>query len=100
MLERLVGHNPHLLLKVYSISHNEIEMQTQRGISPTMMEYLTEVLGPLHREIIVTYLSNDNVDERINRAAEDQFWGDRVGRIGRTCVEYCCADLRLTLNAG
>lgn len=40
---------------------------------------------------VVTYLYDDNVDEIINRAvaagarilmpAEDQFWGDRVGRI-------------------
>ncbi len=61
MLERLVGHNPHLLLKVYSMSHNEIEMQTQRGISPAMMEYLTEVLGHLHRDIIAKYLSTEQM---------------------------------------
>ncbi len=39
MLERLVGHNPHLLLKIYSMS-NEAEMQMQRGISPAMSPIL------------------------------------------------------------
>lgn len=61
MLERLVGHNPHLLLKVYSMSHNEIEMQIQRGITPAMMEYLTAVMGHLHRDIIANYLSPEQM---------------------------------------
>lgn len=57
MLERLVGQNPNLLLKVYSISLNEIEMQIQRGISLAMNEYLGRIMGALHRDIFARYLS-------------------------------------------
>jgi MerR family transcriptional regulator, thiopeptide resistance regulator len=56
MLDRLVGHNPHLLLKVHSMS-NETEMQIQRGISPAMMEYLGEAMSALHQKIFAKYLS-------------------------------------------
>lgn len=56
MLERLVGHNPHLLLKIHSMS-DEIEMQLQRGISPAMKEYLGDVMGEIHRDIFAKYLS-------------------------------------------
>lgn len=61
MLERLVGHNPNLLLKVYSMSQNEIEMQIQRGISPEMTEYLVAAMGALHRDIFTKYLSQEQM---------------------------------------
>lgn len=56
MLERLVGNNPNLLLKVHSMS-SETEMQIQRGISPAMMEYLGEAMSALHHKIFSQYLS-------------------------------------------
>jgi len=61
MLERLVGNNPNLLLKVYSMSQNEVEMQIQRGISPAMTEYLGDIMGALHREIFAKYLSPEQM---------------------------------------
>jgi hypothetical protein len=60
MLERLVGHNPHLLLKIHSMS-DEIEMQLQRGISPAMKEYLGDVMGEIHRDIFAKYLSREQI---------------------------------------
>jgi len=60
MLERLVGHNPHLLLKVHSMS-DEMEMQVQRGISPAMAKYLGDVMGAIHRDIFATYLSQEQM---------------------------------------
>ena len=56
MLDRLVGHNPGLLLKVHAMS-SETEMQLQRGISPAMMEYLGEAMSALHHKIFAKYLS-------------------------------------------
>lgn len=56
MLERLVGNNPNLLLKVHSMS-SETEMQIQRGISPAMMEYLREAMSALHQKIFAKYLT-------------------------------------------
>jgi DNA-binding transcriptional MerR regulator len=56
MLERLVGNNPSLLLKVHSMS-NETEMQIQRGISPEMSAYLGEAMSALHHKIFANYLS-------------------------------------------
>lgn len=56
MLDRLVGHNPNLLLKVHSMS-GELEMQIQRGISPAMMEYLGEAMSALHQKIFAQYLT-------------------------------------------
>ncbi len=56
MLERLVGHNPHLLLKVHLMA-DDIEMQLQRGISSAMREYLGDVMGSVHRDIFSKYLS-------------------------------------------
>ena len=60
MLERLVGHNPHLLLKVNAMSQ-EMEMQLQRGISPTMAKYLGDVMGAIHRDIFAKYLSQEQM---------------------------------------
>lgn len=60
MLERLVGHNPYLLLKINSMS-NEIEMQMQRGISPAMAKYLGDVMGAIHRDIFAKYLSQEQM---------------------------------------
>lgn len=60
MLERLVGYNPHLLLKVHSMS-DEIEMQLQRGISIEMKEYLGDVMGQIHRDIFAKYLSQEQM---------------------------------------
>ncbi len=56
-LDRLVGHNPHLLLKVHSMS-DDIEMQLQRGISSVMRNYLGDVMGAIHRDIFAKYLSS------------------------------------------
>jgi DNA-binding transcriptional MerR regulator len=61
MLERLVGQNPNLLLKVYAMSNNEIEMQIQRGISSAMNEYLGRIMGALHRDIFARYLSPEQI---------------------------------------
>lgn len=61
MSERLVGHNPDLLLKIYSMSNNEIEMQVERGISPTMNAYLGRIMGELHRDIFAQYLSPEQM---------------------------------------
>lgn len=61
MLERLAGHNPNLLLKVYAMSRNEIEMQVQRGITPAMTEYLLNAMGQLHRHIFTQYLSPEQM---------------------------------------
>jgi DNA-binding transcriptional MerR regulator len=60
MLERLVGHNPNLLLKVHSMS-NETEMQIQRGISPEMSAYLGEAMSALHHKIFANYLSPEQM---------------------------------------
>lgn len=60
MLERLVGHNPNLLLKVHSMS-NETEMQLQRGISPEMSAYLGEAMSALHYKIFAKYLSPEQL---------------------------------------
>lgn len=60
MLERLVGHNPHLLLKINAMS-NEMEMQMQRGISPAMAKYLGDVMGAIHRDIFAKYLSQEQM---------------------------------------
>ncbi len=60
MLERLVGHNPHLLLKINAMS-NELEMQMQRGISPAMAKYLGDVMGAIHRDIFAKYLSQEQM---------------------------------------
>jgi DNA-binding transcriptional MerR regulator len=60
MLERLVGHNPHLLLKINAMS-NELEMQMQRGISSAMAKYLGDVMGAIHRDIFAKYLSQEQM---------------------------------------
>lgn len=60
MLDRLVGHNPNLLLKVHSMS-SETEMQIQRGISPVMMEYLGEAMSALHQKIFARYLTSEQM---------------------------------------
>jgi DNA-binding transcriptional MerR regulator len=60
MLDRLVGHNPNLLLKVHSMS-SEAEMQIQRGISPAMMEYLGEAMSALHQNIFARYLNPEQM---------------------------------------
>lgn len=60
MLERLVGHNSHLLLKINAMS-NEMEMQMQRGISPAMAKYLGDVMGAIHRDIFAKYLSHEQM---------------------------------------
>jgi MerR family transcriptional regulator, thiopeptide resistance regulator len=63
MLERLTGHNPNLLLKVYAMSRNEIAMQVQRGITPLMTEYLVDAMGQLHRHIFTQYLSPEQMQQ-------------------------------------
>lgn len=65
MLDRLVGHNPHLLLKVHSMS-SETEMQIQRGISPEMMLFLGEAMSALHHKIFAKYLSSEQL-QRVNK---------------------------------
>ena len=60
MLERLVGHNPHLLLKINAMSQ-EMEIQLQRGISPAMAKYLGDVMGAIHRDIFAKYLSQEQM---------------------------------------
>lgn len=61
MLERLAGHNPDLLLKIYSMSSDDIEMQVERGISPAMNDYLGRIMGALHRDIFARYLNAEQM---------------------------------------
>lgn len=75
MLERLTGHNPNLLLKVYSMSRNEIAMQVQRGITPLMTEYLVDAMGQLHRHIFTQYLSPEQMQQLDkNRQRHQDAW--------------------------
>ncbi|HTF98338.1 MAG TPA: MerR family transcriptional regulator [Cellvibrio sp.] len=60
MLERLVGHDPQLLLKVHAMS-NEPEIQIQRGITPAMIEFLGQVMREIHRDIFACYLSPEQM---------------------------------------
>lgn len=75
MLERLTGHNPNLLLKVYAMSRNEIEIQVQRGITPQMTEYLLKAMGQLHRHIFTQYLSPEQMQQLDkNRQQHQDAW--------------------------
>lgn len=81
MLERLVGHNPHLLLKINAMSA-EMEMQTQRGISPAMTKYLGDVMGEIHRDIFARYLSQGQMqllDK--NRQKNREEWPPLIARV-------------------
>jgi len=61
MFERLTGNNPNLLIKLHSMSHNEIDMQIHRGISPAMIEYLGEAMGAVHHDIYAKYLTAEQM---------------------------------------
>ncbi len=75
MFERLTGHNPNLLLKVYAMSRNEIAMQVQRGITPLMTKYLVEAMGQLHRHIFTQYLSPEQMQQLDkNRQRHQDTW--------------------------
>ena len=74
MLERLVGHNHHLMLKVHAMS-TEVEIQMQRGITPVMVEFLGQVMNEIHRDIFACYLSPEQmqfVDK--NRQKKQHEW--------------------------
>lgn len=81
-LERLVGHNPMLLLKVYAMSQNEIEMQIQRGITPAMTEYLVDAIGALHRDIFAKYLSPEQMQRMDkNRQKNRDAWPPLIAAV-------------------
>lgn len=81
MLERLVGHNPHLLLKVNSMS-NELEMQMRRGISPAMAKYLGDVMGAIHRDIFAKYLSQEQMQLMDkNRQKNQEEWPPLIAAV-------------------
>lgn len=81
MLDRLVGHNPHLLLKVHSMS-NETEMQIQRGVSPAMMVYLGEAMSALHHKIFAKYLSSEQMQRlEKNRQKNKEEWPPLIAAI-------------------
>lgn len=81
MLDRLVGHNPNLLLKVHSMS-SETEMQIQRGISPAMMEYLGEAMSALHQKIFARYLTPEQMSLMAkNRQKNKTAWPPLIAAI-------------------
>lgn len=81
MLDRLVGHNPNLLLKVHSMS-SEAEMQIQRGISPAMMEYLGEAMSALHHKIFARYLSPVQMNRLLsNRQKNKTQWPPLIAAV-------------------
>lgn len=81
MLDRLVGHNPNLLLKVHSMS-SETEMQIQRGISPAMMAYLGEAMSALHHKIFAKYLSSKQIQLlNKNRQKNKEDWPPLIAAI-------------------
>ncbi|WP_039917267.1 MerR family transcriptional regulator [Cellvibrio mixtus] len=75
MLERLAGHNPDLLLKIYSMSSNDLEMQVESGISPAMNDYLGRIMGALHRDIFARYLTAEQMQimEKHQRENREQW---------------------------
>lgn len=81
MLERLVGHDPQLLLKVHAMS-NESEIQIQRGITPAMIEFLGQVMREVHRDIFACYLSPEQmqlVDK--NRQKNQEEWPPLIAAV-------------------
>lgn len=81
MLDRLVGHNPNLLLKVHSMS-SETEMQIQRGISPAMLAYLGEAMSALHHKIFAKYLSPEQMQSpNKNRQQNREEWPPLIAAI-------------------
>ncbi|GGY78212.1 MerR family transcriptional regulator [Cellvibrio zantedeschiae] len=80
-LERLVGHNPNLLLKIHFMS-NETEMRIQRGISQEMTAYLGEAMSALHQKIFTKYLSPEQIQLlNKNRQKNKEDWPPLIAAI-------------------
>lgn len=91
-VERYVGHNHQLLLKIHAMS-TEPEIQIQQGITPAMVEFLGQAMAAVHRDIYTKYLTPEQLQHiDSNRAKNLQQWPPLIAEVQQMLHAGVAAD--------
>lgn len=91
-LERYVGQDNQLLLKVHAMA-SEAEIQHQQGLTPAMVAYLGQAMAAVHRDIYAKYLSPEQLQHiDNNRAKNQQQWPPLIAEVQQMLHSGVAAD--------